>query len=83
MVDNVQSLMRRSVECAIMSAVDRVDQEFHAAKDDPITCSLLFCASEATDTVGNELSLLGLKDSSHCSRQSSAYQNCMSFVDST
>ena len=52
MVDQVQSLRRRSVKCAIMSAGGRVDQEYQGTKDDLMTCSLLFCAPEAIDFSG-------------------------------
>ena len=52
MTDQVQSLRRRSVRCAIMSSGGRVDKEYVATKEDLQKSSLLFCAPEAID-LGN------------------------------
>lgn len=52
MTDQVQSLRRRSVRCAIMSSGSRVDKEYVATNEDLQKSSLLFCAPEAID-LGN------------------------------
>ena len=49
MVDQVQSLRRRSVRAAIMSSGSKVDKEFLATEDDLRYGRLLFCAPEAID----------------------------------
>ena len=48
--DQVQSLRRRSVKCAILSCGTRVDKEYVASTEDLRKSSLLFCAPEAIDT---------------------------------
>jgi superfamily II DNA helicase RecQ len=52
MNDQVQSLRRRSVECAILSYGTRVDKEYETSNEDLRKSSLLFCAPEAID-MGN------------------------------
>ena len=49
MVDQVQSLRRRSIRAAIMSSGSKVDKEFLATDDDIRDGRLLFCAPEAID----------------------------------
>ena len=49
MVDQVQSLRRRSIRAAIMSCGSKVDKEFLATDDDMRDGRLLFCAPEAID----------------------------------
>ena len=49
MIDQVQSLRRRSVICAIMSSGSGVDKEYMATKEDLQKSCLLFCAPEAVD----------------------------------
>ena len=49
MVDQVQSLRRRSVRAAIMSSGSKVDKEFLATDDDIRDGHLFFCAPEAID----------------------------------
>ena len=49
MVDQVQSLRRRSVRAAIMSSGSKVDKEFLATDDDIRDGRLFFCAPEAID----------------------------------
>ena len=49
MTDQVQSLRRRSVKCAILSCGSRVDKQYVASDDDLRKSSLLFCAPEAID----------------------------------
>ena len=49
MVDQVQSLRRRSIRAAIMSSGNKVDKEFLATDDDIRDGRLHFCAPEAID----------------------------------
>ena len=50
MIDQVQSLRRRSVKSAIMSSGGKVDKEYLATSEDIKTSNILFCAPEAIDT---------------------------------
>ena len=49
MVDQVQSLRRRSVRAAILSSGSKVDKEFVAKDDDIRHGRLFFCAPEVID----------------------------------
>ena len=50
MIDQVQSLRRRSVKSAIISSGSKGDKEYLATSEDIKTSNILFCAPEAIDT---------------------------------
>ena len=50
MVDQVESLRRRSVSAAILSSGEKVPKGLLASEDTVQSFSLLFCAPEAIDT---------------------------------
>ena len=50
MIDQVQSLRRRSVKSAIISSGGKGDKEYLATSEDIKTSNILFCAPEAIDT---------------------------------